>query len=632
MRAMIDSGAETNLVLRSAVERLGNVIQSGHFGWGVGAFGNRVPLTAVTHLNISFLGVEPSSGVSREFDAKEAEELIVVNQLASDDYDMLLGLPCIKRMQGDILSSRTPLVVQFTAESGEITEVLPIERQVETAEHEAQRLQVAAMTHIEVPELVMTSEELAELWKTAEPGTVKVFPIVMHHEMDCGGVRVNNIAFKSAEETRTAAISPTDPLHAEGVEARRIPEAREGVGLLPSGAERDAAAAVQKRLTEEFKDVFPDDLPNFDPTANPRRGIDSRTHPDARPFGRYGPRMTAGDAQLASKMIRELLAKGFIRGSQSPWGAPMFLVAKPDGSKRMVIDYRGLNAATIRNRYPLPRVDELFDQLRGARFFSKLDLRSGYWQMGMDPAAVEKTAFTSREGHFEWLVLPMGLTNAPAEFMHMMEETFREQLNKSVLVFLDDILIFSKTLQEHEQHLRWVLERLREKKLYGKLSKCEFFRQEVEFLGHMVGRGGVRMVDSKVEAVQKWPTPTKQKEVEQFLGLAGYYRRFVADFSSIAAPLSQLCGTVRKGTKKGAAASRVLPKVKFRWEAEQQSAFDKLKVAVTAAPCLAMPDPNLEFIVHTDVGLRNGRGADAAVRGGTETGCVPVEEDERRGA
>ena len=196
----------------------------------------------------------------------------------------------------------------------------------------------------------------------------------------------------------------------------------------------------------------------------------------------------------------------------------MFLVDKPDGSKRMVIDYRALNAATQRNRYPLPRVDELFDQLQGARYVSKIDLRTGYWQIRVAAEDVPKTAFTSRHGHFEWLVLPMGLTNAPAEFMALMENTFREQLNKFVLVFLDDILIYSRTMEEHERHLRTVLQRLKEQRLFGKLSKCQFMRQEVEFLGHYVGRAGVRMVDGKVAAVQQWPTPTCQKEVEQFLG------------------------------------------------------------------------------------------------------------------
>jgi hypothetical protein len=230
--------------------------------------------------------------------------------------------------------------------------------------------------------------------------------------------------------------------------------------LLPP-EERERAARLVRQLTErEFADVFPSELPAGLPPTRGTTPFRIELKPGTQPFGRYGPRMTAADTQEAEKMLKDLLAKGFIRPSRSPWGSPMFLVEKPDGGKRMVIDYRALNAATQRNRYPLPRVDELFDQLQGARYFSKIDLRTGYWQIRVAAEDVPKTAFTSRHGHFEWLVLPMGLTNAPAEFMALMENTFRQELNRSVLVFLDDILIYSRTLEEHERHLRVVLQRL----------------------------------------------------------------------------------------------------------------------------------------------------------------------------
>lgn len=352
-----------------------------------------------------------------------------------------------------------------------------------------------------------------------------------------------------------------------------------------------------EKLTKKYGDVFPAELPAGLPPVRDMGPFRIDLKEGTRPFGRYGPRMTEEDTVVAGRMIEELLAKKFIRRSRSPWGSPMFLVAKPDGDRRMVIDFRALNAATTRNRYPLPRVDELFGQLQGARYFSKLDLRTGYWQIRVAEEDVAKTAFTSRHGHYEWLVLPMGLTNAPAEFMALMETTFREELNKFVLVFLDDILVYSKTLQEHERQLGVVLQRLREQKLYAKLSKCCFFRQEVEFLGHFVGRAGVRMVEGKVAAVERWPTPSTQKEVEQFLGLAGYYRRFIAGFSKLASPLSELCGTLKKA--KGGA-QRAPPKKHFVWGAEQQEAFEQLKAAVASAPCLAIPDPQRDFIVHTD--------------------------------
>jgi Reverse transcriptase (RNA-dependent DNA polymerase)/Aspartyl protease len=340
------------------------------------------------------------------------------------------------------------------------------------------------------------------------------------------------------------------------------------VALSPEDQQR--ADAILQKMTTEFKDVFPPQLPGNLPPLRGCRPFRIELKPGAQPQGRYGPRQTAENTVLSGEMIEQLLRDGFIRPSTSPWGSPMFLVDKQDGGKRMVIDYRALNAQTIRNRYPLPRVDELFDKLEGATYFSKIDLRTGYWQIRVDEEDVTKTAFTSRHGHYEWLVLPMGLTNAPAEFMALMENTFRAELDKSVLVFLDDILVYSRTLEEHEEHLRVVLQRLRDQKLYAKLSKCEFFKGEVEFLGHIVGRAGVRMVEGKVKAVQEWPTPSGQKEVEQFLGLAGYYRRFIANFSKIASPLSELCGTPRK-VKDGS--KRKPPKKLFQWGAPQQQAF-----------------------------------------------------------
>jgi hypothetical protein len=193
-------------------------------------------------------------------------------------------------------------------------------------------------------------------------------------------------------------------------------------------------------------------------------------------------------------------------------------------------------------------------------------------------------------------------------------------------VFLDDILIYSKTLAEHESHLRAALDRLRAQGLHAKISKCSFFRQEVEFLGHYVGHAGVRMVEGKVEAVRAWPTPTKQKDVEQFIGLAGYYRRFIANFSKIASPLTELCGTLKKA--RGGTQKRDPPKKEFKWGEEQQRAFEHLKEAVSGAPCLAMPDPAREFIVHRRVGVRNGGGADAAIRRRTAAHRVSLQEDE----
>ena len=250
----------------------------------------------------------------------------------------------------------------------------------------------------------------------------------------------------------------------------------------------------------------------------------------------------------------------------------------------MCVDYRALNDLTIKNNYALPRVDELFDRLQGAKYFSKIDLRSGYHQIRIVPEDVPKTAFRTRYGHYEFLVLPFGLTNAPATFMHLMHETFRSFLDEFVIVFLDDILIYSRTLEEHVVHVRKVLETLRQSKLYGKLSKCELFAVEVDFLGHIVGRNGMRMMVDKIEGVQAWRRPTQVTHVRSFLGTAGYYRKFIRNFSAIAAPLSAL----------------TMDGVAFEWTAAQELAFTTLKAAIGASPVMILPDQSLPYVVHTD--------------------------------
>ena len=244
--------------------------------------------------------------------------------------------------------------------------------------------------------------------------------------------------------------------------------------------------------------------------------------------------------QELSSQLQELLDKGFIRPSFSPWGAPILFVKKKDGSFRMCIDYRELNKLTIKNRYPLPRIDDLFDQLQGSSYYSKIDLRSGYHQLRVQEDDIPKTAFRTHYGHYEFLVMSFGLTNAPAVFMDLMNRVCKPYLDKFVIVFIDDILIYSRTKEEHGQHLQIILELLRKEKLYAKFSKCEFWIREVQFLGHVVSNEGIHVDPSKVEAIRNWEAPKTPTEVRQFLGLAGYYHRFIENFSKIAKPLTTL--------------------------------------------------------------------------------------------
>src|SRR5512133_1000431 len=238
------------------------------------------------------------------------------------------------------------------------------------------------------------------------------------------------------------------------------------------------------------------------------------------------------------KKIKELLDKGYIRPSSSPWVAPVLLVEKKDGSLRMVVDYRALNEVTIKNKYPLPMINDLFDRLQGAKVFSKIDLRSGYHQLKIREQDIPKTAFTTRYGLYEYTVMSFGLTNAPAYFMNMMNKVFMEFLDKFVVVFIDYILVYSRNEEEHKQHLRLVLKKLKEHQLYAKFSKCDFWLSEVKFLGHIITAQGVAVDPSNVESVTKWTPPKTVSQIRSFLGLAGYYRRFIKNFSKIAKPMT----------------------------------------------------------------------------------------------
>ncbi|GKB65308.1 putative reverse transcriptase domain-containing protein [Tanacetum coccineum] len=222
------------------------------------------------------------------------------------------------------------------------------------------------------------------------------------------------------------------------------------------------------------------------------------------PVAKSPYRLAPSEMQELSEQLQELQDNGFIRPSHSPWGTPMLFVKKKDGSMRMCIDYHELNKLTIKNRYPLPRIDDLFDQLQGARYFSKIDL----W---------------TRYGNFEFTVMPFGLTNAPAVFMDLMNRVYKPYLDKFVIIFIDDILIYLKTKEDHEVHLKLVLELLRQERLNAKFTKCEFWLQEVHFLGHVINHNDIYVDPSKIEAVKNWKAPTTPSEIRSFLGLAGYY-------------------------------------------------------------------------------------------------------------
>ncbi|GJU50483.1 putative reverse transcriptase domain-containing protein [Tanacetum coccineum] len=291
-------------------------------------------------------------------------------------------------------------------------------------------------------------------------------------------------------------------------------------------------------IVRDFEDVFSDYLSGLPPQRQVEFRID--LIPGETLVAKSPYRLAPSEMQELSEQLQELQDKGFIRPSHSPWGASVLFVKKKDGSFRMCINYRELNKLTIKNRYPLPRIDDLFDQLQGVRYFSKINLRSGYHQLRVHDDDISKTAFRIRYGHFKFTVMPFGLTNAPAVFMDLMNRVCKPYLDKFFIVFIDDILIYSKTKEDHENHLRLMLDLLRKEKLYAKFSKCEFWLQEVHFLRHVVNHDGIHVDPSKIEAVKSWKAPTAPSEVRSFLGLAEYYRRFIENFSKIAKPLTLL--------------------------------------------------------------------------------------------
>lgn len=355
-----------------------------------------------------------------------------------------------------------------------------------------------------------------------------------------------------------------------------------------------ATTDLMQDLLEEFNILFtePQCLP-------PQRSLDHRIHlqPGTPPIAVRPYRYAHAQKDELENQCKDMLQKGTICPSSSAFSAPVLLVKKQDGSWRFCVDYRALNDKTIKDKFPIPVVEELLDELKHAKFFTKLDLRSGYHQVRMHPSDIEKTAFRTHQGLFEFLVMPFGLTNAPATFQALMNEVLHEYLRRFVLVFFDDILIYSASWSEHLLHLRTVFQVLRVHQFFLKKSKCLFGTSSVAYLGHVITSSGVAMDQQKVLAVQEWPVPRSVKALRGFLGLAGYYRRFIKDYGILAALLTKL-----------------LKKENFLWSKEATSAFDLLKQALSSALDLQLPDFHKDFIVECDA---SGIGIGAVLHQGT---------------
>ena len=334
-------------------------------------------------------------------------------------------------------------------------------------------------------------------------------------------------------------------------------------------------------LLDTYQDVFSMGDHDLGRTNLVKHKIDTGT---ARPIRQPFRRLPLGQREEVERQVQGLLEKGAIQPSDSPWSSPVVLVAKKDGSKRLCIDYRKLNAVSQKDAFPLPRIDDTLDSLAGARWFCTLDMASGYWQVEMDPDARQKSAFSTNSGLYSWNVMPFGLCNAPATFERLMERVLSGLHWETLLVYLDDVIVYGRTVSETIARLETVFQRFRSAGLKLKPSKCRLFRSQVEYLGHVVSASGIHTDPAKVEAVQSWPTPRCQTDVRSFIGLASYYRRFIRNFTDIARPLLKL-------TEK---------KAVFEWNSECYEAFQRLKTALTSAPILAYPQEHGQFILDTD--------------------------------
>jgi hypothetical protein len=339
-----------------------------------------------------------------------------------------------------------------------------------------------------------------------------------------------------------------------------------------------------KQMLKEFSDVMLEELPHELPS---RRQVDHAIEvmPGVAPPAKAPYRMNHEELKELKVQLEEFLAKGYIKPSKSPYGALVLFVHKKDGTLRMCVDYITLNKVTVKNQYPLPQINDLFDRLLRTKMFRRIDLHSRYYQIQIAQGDEEKIACRTRYGSYEFLVMPFRLTNAPATFCTLMNDIFRGWLDDFVVVYIDNILIYNNSMEEHAEHLQKVFQKLRENKLYAKSEKCEFRVSKVDFLGHKITQKGLKMDDHKVKVILDWKPPRSVPALRSFLGLASYYRKFIKNFAKIATPLIKLL-------KKS---SRI-----YECEEACNEAFETLKGILVKASVLKLPNFDKDFEIHCD--------------------------------
>jgi transposase InsO family protein len=433
---------------------------------------------------------------------------------------------------------------------------------------------------------VMASRTEASLLPSAHPAVQLCKHHHLRHLLSQPGITCYMVTLaRSGAHAQLSSLAASDQPAHTGTAQHDPPTAQHGT--TPNGVKLTDIACIDSVLLE-FDDVF------ARPHCMPPDHIvqhDLKVTTDNNPPHRPPLRLSETELAALNDIIGKLLDEGLIQPSFSPYAAPAMLVKKKDGTYRLVIDYRKLNERTIKSHYPLPRIDDLLDRLHGSCYYTKLDAEQGYFQIKMNPDDIFRTAFSTRFGLFEWRVMPMGCCNAPSTFMSLMHSVFRPYLDKFVIIYVDDILIYSKTLDEHVAHLRQTLSVLREHKIYMKPSKCTFATDTIKFLGYVLSPNGISPDPDNVACVRDWPVPLTVHDLQRFLGFCGFYRHFVSHFAEKALPLMDCMRACRE---------QHTPHLAKYWGAEQQASFQLLKDIMVSTPVLHLYDPNKVLVINTD--------------------------------
>ena len=592
VQALVDTGSEVTTVTHSWVAQhlQKQTFQSAHVQLRA-TNGTAIPYSGILVVDIEvFGGTLPSVPVLVVHDPCDAHMLERKRRLP-----VLLGMNVLGQASTHLPSSLQAIVQEVQQDSGDgglarlaVKTVIP--------PHSLKTVKVTSSQ-------LITSQMLAVALPQSLPSGLQLVPTLV--SSDCGERYIRLANCTSASVTLPARL-PLTRLYAVELQGPEVTFTATTNELLitcePTTApsqpipcpEFDGTTSQKLKLQEllnKHSEAFMKnslDLGYTDAVYHHFRTIDDE--PVAQPYRRIPPHQL----HEVQKHLKELLAQKVIVESHSPYAAPVVIVRKKDGSMRLCVDYRRLNSKTIGDAFSLPRIQESFDVLSGAQYFNTLDLASGYHQIAMHPEDQHKTAFITPMGLYEYTRMPMGLASAPATFQRLMQTTMDDFLFDFLLVYLDDLLVYSKTFEEHLSHLDRLLSRITKAGLKLKVEKCQFFRREVTYLGHTISAEGISCEKGKVEAVRDWSVPTTTAELRSFLGFAGYYRRFIKGFSRLAGPLHDVVAEANQGSKKKSA------NISQLWGDKQQEAFNTLKAAMTSAPVLGYADFSQPFVLETD--------------------------------